>query len=510
VLGNIARIVCQFKRNWSQELEDDAIVRACEEVGHTWRERELGPVATVKMFFLQILYGNVACEFVPHLADKDVTGSAYCTARGRLPLAALQTLLTRCRTKMAECVRDTGLWLGHRLFVLDGSSFSMPDTDQLREQFGQPGGQAAGCGFPTAHWLALVHFGSGLFQKVITAPLRTHDMNGAAQLHPELGAGDVLLGDRAFGTFAHVALLIQRGLHGIFRAHQKLIIDFTPGRAHAVPGRGKSDHHTGKPRSRWVESLGPLDQIVEWLRPVEVPAWLTAEAWATLPEMIRVRELRYTIAQPGFRVRTVTLVTTLLDAVRYPKEKLAEAYGLRWTIETAFRHLKTTMKMDVLRCQTVPGIQKELTMFLLVYNLVRMTVLEAARRQGVSPERISFVDALRWLATAKPGDELPQLIVNPTRPGRVEPRVRKRRPKEFPVMKKPRAALQQELLTQSFGAQFDAIRLIPFSALAKYLRQIGSCLVDFYALTINECIHQTTMKRFRFFGVLNFDANTEI
>ena len=191
---------------------------------------------------------------------------------------------------------------------------------------------------------------------------------------------------------------------------------------------------------------------MEWLRPEAVPAWLTVAGWAALPSAIRVRELQYTIARPGFRVRTVTLVTTLLDAQRYPKEKLAEAYGLRWTIETAFGHLKTTMKMDVLRCQTVPGIQKELTMFLLVYNLVRMTVLEAARRQGVSPERISFIDALRWLATAKPGDELPELVVNPLRPNRVEPRVRKRRPKQYPLMKKPRALLRQELAAQSLGA----------------------------------------------------------
>ena len=123
--------------------------------------------------------------------------------------------------------------------------------------------------------------------------------------------------------------------------------------------------------------------------------------------------------------------------MRYPKEKLAEAYGLRWTIETAFAHLKTTMKMDVLRCQTVRGVQKELTMFLLVYNLVRMTLLEAAQRQGVSPDRISFVDALRWLATARPGEELPDLVVNPLRPGRAEPRVRKRRPKQYPLLQQP-------------------------------------------------------------------------
>jgi Transposase DDE domain len=191
---------------------------------------------------------------------------------------------------------------------------------------------------------------------------------------------------------------------------------------------------------------------VEWFRPERVPAWLTEEAWAALPATIRVRELRYTIARPGFRVPMVTLTTTLLDPVCYPKEKLAEAYGLRWTIETAIGHLKTTMKMDILRCQTVRGIEKELTMFLLIYNLVRMTVLEAARRQGVPPERISFSDALRWLATAKPGDELPDLVINPHRPGRAEPRVRKRRPKEFPLMQQPRATLRQELAAQGLGA----------------------------------------------------------
>ena len=108
MIGNIARILAQFKQSWSRELEDGAIIRACEEAGHTWRERELGPVATVKMFFLQILFGNVACDYVPRLAGKSVSGSAYCQARGRLPLEALQTLLTRCTSAMSAAVRDAG------------------------------------------------------------------------------------------------------------------------------------------------------------------------------------------------------------------------------------------------------------------------------------------------------------------------------------------------------------------------------------------------------------------
>lgn len=157
--------------------------------------------------------------------------------------------------------------------------------------------------------------------------------------------------------------------------------------------------------------------------------------------------------RPGFRVREITLTTTLLDPVRYPKEKLAEAYGLRWTIETCFNQIKTTLKMDVLHCATVPGIQKELHMFLLVYNLVRMIMLEAAQKQGVSPERISFADALRWLATPRPSKELQELNVLPIRPARWEPRQRKRHPKgPYNFMKEPRAKLREAMTKQGVAA----------------------------------------------------------
>ena len=231
-----------------------------------------------------------------------------------------------------------------------------------------------------------------------------------------------------------------------------MIVDFTPGRPHAERGRGQGKQDRGRPRSRWIKRLGELDQLVEWFRPMDVPSWLSAADVAALPQTMQIRELRYNVARPGFRVREVTLVTTLLDPAAYPKAKVAEAYGLRWTIETHLGQLKTTMKMDVLRCQTVRGIEKELTMFLLVYNLVRMTILKAAKQQGVLPDRISFIDALRWLATARPGEALPELVVNPSRPGRYEPRVRKRRPKEYGLMVKPRDELRKILLEESLKA----------------------------------------------------------
>lgn len=450
MFANVPQIVRQFKRTWVYELDDQAIVAACREAGHRWRQRALDPVTTVKMFLLQILFGNIACRSVPHFAGKKVSGSSYCEARARLPLAALETLLTRCTRQMAAAAGSTGRWLGHRLLLIDGSGFSMPDTPELGAHFGHSGNQARGCGYPTARWLALMHFGSGLIEKVIAAPLNSHDLSRVAKLHPALEAGDVLVGDRAYGSFGHLALLVSRGLHGIFRAHQQLIVDFTPHRPHLRSRGGRNPERL--PHSRWIQSLGELDQLVEWFRPRCAPPWLSKKAWAALPETLRIRESRYTIARRGFRVHTVTLVTTLLDPVRYPKEKLAQAYGLRWTIETAFGHLKTTMKMNVLHCQTVQGVLKELVMFVLVYNLVRMTVLEAARRQGVTPERISFADALQWLATAQPGDPLPLLVINPLRPGRVEPRCVKRRPKKFPWLQKPRHRLRQLLLRQRLGA----------------------------------------------------------
>lgn len=450
MFANVPQIIRQFKRTWTYELDDESIRTACREVGYRWRERKLGPVTTVKMFLLQILFGNVACSYVPHLAGTDVSGSAYCDARTRLPLLVLQRLLTRCTNRMADAVRGSGLWLGHRLFFVDGSGFSMPDSRELRACFGQSSHRLPGCGFPTARWIALMHFGSGLVQKVLTAPLRSRELGGMPRLHPELEKGDILLGDRGFSSYAHLALLISRGLHGIFRAHQNLIVSFTPQRAHRDGNqRQKKQACQGLPHSRWIRSLGTMDQVVEWFRPGAAPPWLSAGAWRALPRTLLVRELRYVVAQPGFRTRTVTLVTTLLDPQRYPKEKLAEAYGLRWTIETAFGHLKTTMKMDVLHCRTVEGVLKELTMFLLVYNLVRMTMLEAARRQGVAPARISFTDALRWLATAQPGDPLPALLLVPHRPERVEPRRRKRSPKVFPGLQLPRALYRKLLIAQS-------------------------------------------------------------
>ena len=171
---------------------------------------------------------------------------------------------------------------------------------------------------------------------------------------------------------------------------------------------------------------------------------MTVEEYAALPEETTVRELRYCVAVPGHRVREVTLVTSLLDAAVYPASELAELYYRRWQAELNFRHIKIGMKMDVLRCEAVEGVLKELATFALAYNLVRSATVESAKAQGAQPDRIGFLDAVRWLIGTEERD-IGELVINPSRRGRVETRVVKRRPKQYMRMTKPRADLRKEL-----------------------------------------------------------------
>lgn len=381
----------KIQHELAQVLDGTVITTACRELGYRFRTRLLDPITTIHLFVLQILRGNVAMARLKDFTQRVFTEAAYCKARMRLPLAVLQSLLRRVGQAVQTTVDHASRWHGQRTFLLDGSSFSMPDTPALQQAFGQPGGQRAGCGFPRAHLLALFHAGTGFLLEVFAAPLRTHDLAQAALTHAALQTGDVLVGDRAFGSFAHLALLVRRGLHGLFRAHQKQIIDFRPRRPHNPPGRKRIQ---GLPTSRWLRQLGVKDQLVEYHKPKSRPVWLTVAEYAALPATLVVRELWYRVERRGSRTKAVTLVTTLLDAERYPAADLAELYGQRWAIETNLRHLKQTMKMDVLHCETHAGVLKELTVFALVYNLVRAVRCAAAQRQQVPVERLSFADAL--------------------------------------------------------------------------------------------------------------------
>lgn len=440
-MASIARALVRIKQDVVACLSGALIEQVCRDAGHAWRERVLDPVTLLHLFLLQILHGNTACAAVPRLSGQSFTASAYCQARSRLPLRVIAGLVSRIGGTLRHATAATGLWHDHRVILVDGSGVSMPDTPALQAHFGQPGGQAKGCGFPVGHLLAVFEAGTGLILDLLVAPLRTHDMAQINQIHTRLQSGDLLLADRAFCSYSHLALMVQHDLHACLRMHQRQIVDFRRNRRHAT-----GHHAGGRPTSRWMARLGHLDQVVAWIKPTQKPGWMSAKDFAALPSSIQVRELRYRIRTPGFRTRDVTLVTTLLDSTTYPADELAALYQSRWQVEINLRHLKTTLGLDVLHCKTVDGVMKELWMFVLVYNLVRLVMLEAARRQGVPPNRISFIDALRWLSHAPPEQSMPTLIVNPDRRNRIEPRVIKRRTKRFPLMQQPRDKLKQALL----------------------------------------------------------------
>ena len=404
-------------------LDAPAVERIFSEYGYHWRDRKLGPAQTIELFIRQVMDGNESCGHVRQWAGGRFTAGAYCMARARLPLKACWGL---CR-RVWEQVRtdhepDAPLWKGHRTFYVDGTGISMPDTPCLQAAFGQSGQQKLGCGFPVAHLLLLFDARTGMALDAIPGPLRTHDLHDVPWIYRHLAPGDILIGDKAFGSWAHLALLQQNGVHGLFPLHQHR------------PKRGKSD---------WIE---------RWSKPPRAPTWMSAEQFDALPDHLEVRIIRRVIRRRGFRPIEVTLVTTLLDATIYSADDLMELSKGRWSAEVNIRHLKTTMGMEILKCKTVTGVLKELAIFLLVYNLARAVMLRASAAQGVETSRISFADSLAWMRCTQPGAALWKLLVNPIRADRIEPRAIKRRPKGYDHLNRPRQEMRNDLKNQAKAA----------------------------------------------------------
>jgi hypothetical protein len=447
-------------RNGSDELLLPTRIDQLARAGAVrFRDTTLTPGNTLRLFAQQVAHGNVACSAVHHLAGEDFSDSAWCQARRRLPIEFVRQLHrsivddARRELDLTDSVGDTDhRWRGHRVYVVDGTNDSMPDTPELRMHYGVPAGCREELGFPTSSLLLVMDHRSGLLIDCIDSPMNTSDISQTPPTHAHLSAGDILLGDVAFVGWAHLALILQANLQAVMPAHHRRIINFTPQPKHAHPRKGKSSKRAGKPRSRIVRILGQDDQLAEYFKPVEKPAWMSDEQWQTLPESITVREIRRTVKRHGFRPMTVTIVTTLLDPEQYPADELVELRLTRWMIETNIRHLKITLGMDVLKCKTLDGVRKERLMFLLVYNLIRIVMLRAARAQGVNANRLSFADTLAWLRLADTNDLniIARLKINPLRPGRLEPRVLKRPKKQFPYMTCSRATLKAQLRAKNW------------------------------------------------------------
>jgi hypothetical protein len=469
-MASVAAALQRIKQDLHDHLSPRMIESACRRAGHRWRERKLGPVETIRLFVLQVLHCNTAIRHLRHLIKSPLNAAAYCRARMRLPLVVLQQLLRESSAALRQelaherinrlgnhrdddqngAKEDPTCWRGHTTYLTDGSASITPDTPPLRKAFGQPSGRDPGCGLPVPKVLGLFDALTGLIVEVMAFALFVHEHSKVWLLHPLLQAGDLLVGDRGLCSYAHLALLAERGVLALFRLHQGQIVDFRPHRKAYDRRRGPRARaaQKGRPRSRFVRRLGKHDQVVAWLKPKwnDGPrSWMSRKQFDTLPEELLVREVRYRVPHKGYRTREVTVVTTLLDETLYPKEAIAELYGIRWRVETHWRELKTTLKMRRLKCRTEAGIKKELAVYALAYNLVHAVMVRAAARQRTTPDRISFSDALRWLLSAAPGEALADLVINPLRPGRFEPRVIKDYFDTYPRMTRPRRQFRVRL-----------------------------------------------------------------
>jgi len=425
------------------------------DVGHVWRDRLLNPANTMALFVLQVLHGNTAMTHLRLLTEIRCSEGSYCDARTRLPVAGVAAVVEQLSCDSSRCSESASTWLGRRVLMTDATTASTPDELALQKMWPQPSEQKSGCGFPVVKLLALMDLATGMILQMTLMALNVHEATQLAGPHGVLRAFDVLLGDRAFCSFGHLVLLTRMSVDAVFRMSSNQIVDFTPGRPARGKAKRKKNYNGSRPNSHFVRKLGEQDQLVQWFKPENRPVWMTAALFASLPQLLMVRELRYRITAPGMRSREVTLVTTLLDPMRFPKREIARLYKLRWEIETNFRHLKTTMKMDYLKCQSPEGVMKELMVFALVYNLIRAAMTQAAARQKIADaNRISFIDAMRWLIVVMatpPTGQIPRLVVNPARTDRWHPRVKKRRMKAYALMNKPRHVYSQPVSDETIS-----------------------------------------------------------
>jgi hypothetical protein len=273
---------------------------------------------------------------------------------------------------------DDGRWHGPRPCRGEGSGGSRPATPALQDAFGPSTAPRPGCGCPVAHLRGLFQAGTGVLLKRVVAPLLTHDLAQVPQVHPWFAPEAVLVADRGLCASAHLARLVQAGVHAVRRVGARQIVACTPGRALVRPRVRRTPAVTGVPRSRWLNALGVHDQLVAWLQPKTCPAWRSRETCAARPDTLELREVRDHVRRPGCRTRELTLVTTRLDAAISRVADLAELSHQRWRVETSRAQRNTRLPMDVLPGQTVPGVWKALTVLAIVDHLVRMVMCQSA------------------------------------------------------------------------------------------------------------------------------------
>jgi putative transposase len=367
---------------------------------------------------------------------------AYCVAREKLNEKALHELLAEMARKIELLAPEPWLWRGRHAKLVDGFTATMPDTPENQAAFPQQKSQEKGLGFPIMRVCAVLSLATACLLDAAFGPCSGKETGESALLREILDAfasGDVAVFDRYHGSYMTLALLMLGGVDACARLHQR--------RPH--------DMRCGK-------RLGKHDRLVTWQRPSR-PPWMDEATYARIPETITLRMLRFNVVVPGYRTKSITVVTTLLDPDAYPAEAVAELYGCRWNVELDIRAIKQSLNLDHLRCQTPEMIRLEFWTTLLAYNLVRKVICEAAVKHGKLPRRISFTQTCATILAAwstlalglYDAAAIERLLARIAslrirdRPGRIEPRVLKRRRHRYPLMRQPRQVLRERLKSRT-------------------------------------------------------------
>ncbi|MBA2705835.1 MAG: IS4 family transposase [Blastocatellia bacterium] len=436
-----AHSLSQLREAFGSMIPDALLSRQNKGAGS--RQRLFSPSITFWAFLAQVLSPNSACReavrkvqawwTLGSCTEMSSDTSAYCQARARLADKTLLHIHDHLVARMEANAPSDSRWLSREVKIVDGTNLSMPDTAQNQAAYPQPSSQKKGCGFPMMKLVALFSLKSGALLHFVRGTLHVHENQLFRALWQYLLKGDVILSDRGFCSFVAIASLLTRGVDSVMRLHQARRSDFR---------RGKRLSHD--------------DILVTWTKPQQRPATWSAEEFAALPQTLTLRQIRLRINLKGARSRTIILVSTLLDPLAYPADAIRALYLERWSVELHFREIKIVLALDVLRCLTPRMIQKELLLHLIAYNLIRSLMQHAAIRHCVELRRVSFkgtLDSLRHFADVihaahgKPRKQaallnaLLEIIAKdqlPHRPGRNEPRVKKRRPKNYHLLTKPR------------------------------------------------------------------------
>ena len=421
-------------------LTSEELLWAVEDALPDHRERYYPPTQTLSMFLAQALNADRSCQKVVNdvalsrvamgLTPTSIATGGYCKARQRLPVSLISNLVHKTAQLVDERTPTQWRWQGKSVRLIDGTTVTMPDTVANQSVYPQQGGQKPGLGFPICRIVGAICLSSGMLLNA-----RVGRFNGKGsdehtllrQMLDTFSAGDVVLGDAFYGTYFLLAALIEQEVDVVFEqmGQRRRVTDFRTG-----------------------VRLGERDHLVELPKPVIKPEWMSRTQYDALPTSLTLREVKV-----GHKI----LITTLLSSKAAPKSELKALYKRRWEIEVDLRNIKTTLGMETLSCKTPEMNEKEIWVYFLAYNLIRLLMAQAALLADILPRQLSFKHTLQlWLAWQQYDKKIPcdehmlfiliaqKRVAN--RPGRIEPRAVKRRPKPLPLLMLPRQQARKKVL----------------------------------------------------------------